>query len=209
MWLTSTPLERYHFDLSPNEFKDGLAIRYLWHPADLPACCDGCEADFTLQCGMDCKKRGVVIQWHNEVRDCLGDISSEVWPSVIKEPIVRKADPSSNDVGLRLDLEVRGVWSPQTEAFFDIRIIDTDAPSYKHRTPEAVLKVQQKKRKGFIRKLLKIDVVNLHPLLFQWMDSCTERQTILAASLATIVLLRNSYFCQKKKKAIFCKLEIC
>ena len=36
-WLTSTPLERYHFDLSPNEFKDGLAILYLRHPADLPA----------------------------------------------------------------------------------------------------------------------------------------------------------------------------
>ena len=47
--------------------------------------------------------------------DCLGDISSEVWPPVIKEPIVREADPSSNDVGftLRLDLGVRGVWSPQ------------------------------------------------------------------------------------------------
>ena len=77
------------------------------------------------------------------MRDCLGDISSEVWPSVLLEPllepIVREADPSSNDVGLRLDLGVRGVWSPQTEALFDIRIIDTDAPSYKHRTPEAVL----------------------------------------------------------------------
>ena len=60
------------------------------------------------------------------------------------------------------------MWSPQTEALFDILIIDTDASS-----------VQQKKRKGFIRKLLKIDAVNLHPLLFQWMDSCTERQTIL------------------------------
>ena len=65
-WLTSTPLERYHFDLSPNEFKDGLAIRYLRHPADLSACCDGCGADFTLQQGMDCKKGGLVIQRHNE-----------------------------------------------------------------------------------------------------------------------------------------------
>ena len=45
---------------------------------------------------------GLVIQRHNEVRDYLGDISSEVWPSVIKEPIVMEADPSSNDVGLRL-----------------------------------------------------------------------------------------------------------
>ena len=57
---------------------NGLAIRYLRHPADLPACCDGCGADFTLQHGMDCKKGGLVIQRHNEVRDCLGDISSEV-----------------------------------------------------------------------------------------------------------------------------------
>ena len=49
------------------------------------------------------------------MRDCLGDISSEVQPSVIKEPIVREADPSSNDVGLRLDLGVRVVLSPQTD----------------------------------------------------------------------------------------------
>ena len=63
-------------------------------PADLPACCDGCGA--------------LHIQRHNEVRDWLVDISSEVWLSVTKEPIifVREADPSSNDVGLRLDLGV-------------------------------------------------------------------------------------------------------
>ena len=151
-WLTSTPLERFHFDLSPYEFKDGLAIRYLRHPADLPACCDGCGAEFTLQHGLDCKKGGLVIQRHNEVRDCLGDIASEVWPSVIKEPIVREADHSSNDVGLRLDLGVRGVWSSQTEALFDIRIIDTDAPSYKHRTPEAVLESAAKEKKRIYQK---------------------------------------------------------
>ena len=112
---------------APYEFKDGLAIRYLWHPADLPACCDSCGADFTLQHSMDCKNGGLVIQWHNEVRDCLGDISSEEWPSVIKQSIVREADPSSNDVDLKLDLGIRGVWSPQTEALFDIHITDTDA----------------------------------------------------------------------------------
>ena len=76
----------------------------------------------------------------------MGDISSEVWPSVIKEPIVREADPSSNDVGLRLDLGVRGVWSPQTEVLFDIRIINTNTPSYKHRTPEAVLESAAKEK---------------------------------------------------------------
>ena len=33
-------------------------VTYMQHPADLPACCDGCGADFTLQHGMDCKKGG-------------------------------------------------------------------------------------------------------------------------------------------------------
>ena len=113
------------------------------------------------------------------MRDCLGDISSEVWPSVIKEPIVRAADPSSNDVGLRLDPGARGVWSPQTEAFFDIRIIDTDAPLYKHHTPEAVLESAAKKRKGFIRKLLTIDVVNLYPFYFSGWTPSQRGQTIL------------------------------
>ena len=53
------PLERYRLELSPNELKDGLAIRYLRQSADLHACCDGCEADFaTLQHVMDCTKGG-------------------------------------------------------------------------------------------------------------------------------------------------------
>ena len=110
--------------------------------------------ELTSHCNMDCKK-GLIIQRHNEVRDFLGDISSEVWPSVIMEPIVREADPSSNDVGLRLDLGVRGVWSPQTEALFDIRIIDTDAPSYKHHTPVAVLESAAKEMKRIYQKAVK------------------------------------------------------
>ena len=47
-----------------------------------------------------------------------------MWPSVFKEPVAREADPLQNDVGLKLDLGVR---DHQTEALFDIRIIDTDA----------------------------------------------------------------------------------
>ena len=58
------------------------------------------------------------------------------------------------------------MWSPQTEGLFDIRIIDTDATSINTLLQGQSLKVQQKKRKEFITKLLKIDVVNLHTLLF-------------------------------------------
>ena len=35
-WLTTIPLERYHFDLAPIEFRDALALGYCGHPLVFP-----------------------------------------------------------------------------------------------------------------------------------------------------------------------------
>ena len=124
-WLTTLPLDRCHFNLAPVEFRDALALRYLWTPPGLPSRCDGCGESFSLQHGLDCPKGDLVIRRHNEIRDCLGDMAALVWSQVIKEPVVR--DPASNDPGLRLG------------ALLDIRVIDTDAPSYSRHSPTSVL----------------------------------------------------------------------
>ena len=92
------------------QFRDGLALRYLRHPSNLPAKCDGCGAYFTLQHALDCKKRGLVILCHNEISDCIDNLASQVWPKVIKEPIVNEATATSSDPGLRLDLGIREVF---------------------------------------------------------------------------------------------------
>ena len=75
-WLTGLPVSHYHFDLSPSEFRDALAIRYHQPLSKVPADCDGCGAEFTLQHALDCRKGGLIIQWHNEVRDAIGDLAS-------------------------------------------------------------------------------------------------------------------------------------
>ena len=82
------------------------------------------------------------------MRDYLGDMAGMVWPQVIKEPIVKESDSAMNDPDLHLDLRICGVWQPQVEALFDIRVVNTDAPSYRRRTPAAVLDsgVVEKKR---------------------------------------------------------------
>ena len=40
---------------------------------------------------------------------------------------------------LRANLLIRGVWSPQETALFDIRVLDTEAKSYSNKKPEDVL----------------------------------------------------------------------
>ena len=100
------------------QFRDGLAIRYLLDPPCLSPRCVGCaRATLSLQHALDCKKEEL-IKMHNEIRDCIGDMAAQVWSQVIKEPVVREADVSTGDDGLRLNLRIRGAWQLQVEALF-------------------------------------------------------------------------------------------
>ncbi|KAL1446997.1 hypothetical protein WDU94_013938, partial [Cyamophila willieti] len=78
------------------------------------------------------------------VRDVLGELCEKAWGNTVKEPIINEDGP-----GLRGDLAVRGVWEAQREALFDIRVVDTDAPSHASRTVRSVLisAEEEKKRK--------------------------------------------------------------
>ena len=77
-----------------------------------------------------------------------------MWPQVIKEPIANEATATSSDPGLRLDLGIRGVWQPQVEALFDVRVIDTDTPSHCHRAPtcNAILESSSQEKKRMYKK---------------------------------------------------------
>jgi len=67
-WLSVIPLEGHHFDLSPQEFKDTLALHYKKPLLNLPPSCDGCGAFFTVEHALNCRVGGLVGQRHNEVR---------------------------------------------------------------------------------------------------------------------------------------------
>ena len=45
------------------------------------------------------------------------------------------------------DLGIRGIWQPQTETLFDIRVVGTDAQSYVKPTVEAVLHTAELEKK--------------------------------------------------------------
>ena len=131
-------VEKYQFDLSAQQFRDSLALRYRKPLLILPDACDGCGAAFTLDHALDCRFGGLVTHRHNEVRDAVGDLASLVWNPVRHEPIVKEAGDDEQGA-LAADLAIRGVWEPQCEGIFDIRVVDTDALSYFSHAPQDVL----------------------------------------------------------------------
>ena len=62
-------------------------------------------------------KGGLIVQWHNEIRDPIGNLAAIVWGQVRREPIVSDAVIDPTGETLVADLSIWGVWLPQAEAF--------------------------------------------------------------------------------------------
>ena len=76
--------------------------------------------------------RGIGYPAPNEVRYALGDLAALAYKDVIRESIV--GEGSDTVPALIADLGIRGVWLPQIESLFDIRVTDADTPSYLSRS---------------------------------------------------------------------------
>jgi len=166
-WLSVLPSTVNGTVLSAQEFQDALSMRYAETPHNFPDKCDGCDAQFSLQHALGCKKGGLVIFRHNEIRDELVNLASRAFtPSAVRdEPLIHgranekeKTSPAKNanqnidkeaatGEDERGDLLIRGFWTPGTDCILDVRVTDTDAKSYCNRTPSKVLESHEKEKK--------------------------------------------------------------
>jgi len=103
----------------------------------------------------------------------------------VKEPVVSDGFDGISDplVG---DLCVRGVWQPQTEALFDIRVVNTDARSYCGCTPQLCCVLLKLRRNGSTHWPVRVVVHPSLPFVCLWMICLRLRQTILRGDLGTI-----------------------
>ena len=127
-WLNTLPIQKDHFDLSATEFRDTLCIRYLKPLLNIHPHCDGCGEPFSTSHALDCRKGGLIVQRHNEIRDVIIELSSQIWSQTIKEPVID--DSPDSDRNLKADIGIRGVWQSQAMSLYDVRVLDSDAPSY-------------------------------------------------------------------------------
>ena len=120
-----------------------------------------------VQHALNCKKGGLVIRRHDEVRDVLGDLCAQAWGNTaVKREVVLREGVNDRDPGVRTDLLVRGVWEPQVLASFDLCIINADAPCYRNanRSTASILKQHETAKKAHHRRVAEESRLHFTPL---------------------------------------------
>ena len=73
-------------ELGVQEWHDALFLRYSLDPPDLTTYCDGCNSKFTICHALDCKRGGLVMARHNELRDGVADLAGKAFsPSHVRD----------------------------------------------------------------------------------------------------------------------------
>jgi hypothetical protein len=124
-------------ELSAQEFRDALSMRYGEAPPDLPACCDGCDAPFKP----------------SRVKESAKDTpTKDTSPEKQEEQRATGEDE-------RGDILIRGFWARGTDCILDVRVTGTDTKTYCKRDPAKVLESQEKEKK---RKYLEVCLERRH-----------------------------------------------
>lgn len=166
-WLSVLPSQVNGTELSADEFRDNVMLRYAREPVHLPTHCDGCHKKFSVRHALECKKGGLVISRHDEVRDELAALAVQAYkPSSVRdEPKIYPSRPEDNTPATaqhasqvsrnlrktrnedRGDLLIRGLWARSTDCIIDVRMTDIDCPSNRSRKPESVLAAHEREKK--------------------------------------------------------------
>ena len=175
-WLSVLPIAQDGFDLSAQQFRDQLALRYGKTPLSLPADCDGCDSSFSLQHGLDCPKGGLIKKGHDNLRDECAQLAELAWGNVKIEPIIKEAS-GRNSEDFRADFCVRGVWEGERLAFFDNRILNADAPSriQNNISFKSALKMAANEKRNKYKKLCEDIRSSITPLVCTT-DGCLHRE---------------------------------
>jgi hypothetical protein len=158
-WLTTTPDRLNGTELSAEEFRDSLRLRLGLTPVDLPDRCDGCDQKFSVGHALTCKKGGLVLLRHNDVAAEWHHLCAQaLTPAAVSdEPLIHSGQGSTAGARARGaatilpetrgDVAVHGFWKRGATAIFDIRVTDTDAPTYRGLAPQKVLAKHEKEKK--------------------------------------------------------------
>lgn len=179
-WLHTRPLEAQGYHLSPNEFHDAVALRMGWPPNDLPKKCR-CGAVFEVSHALSCQLGGFPTHRHNETRDLLADIMTEVGNSVAIEPTLTPVDgrtferaSTTTDPNARVDIVAGGVWGGRFDrAYFDVCVFNAFAQSNAAKPLTACYAFhEQRKIAKYAERVREVEHSSFIPLVFSSSGGC-------------------------------------
>lgn len=155
-------------------------MRYRWNLKYLPSLC-ACGKKFSLDHAMSCIKGGYIHHRHNEIRDVLISMSEEISNDVEKEPLLQpltgeRLSKSANVADdARLDLSVRGFWQKGQRAFFDVRVFNPFAPTYRsQKLPNVFSANEREKKRSYGQRVIEIEQGSFTPLVFTPYGGCSK-----------------------------------
>ena len=173
-WLTTMPIREHGFYLNKQEFWDSIRTRYGIALTRLPSQCAACGVPFNVEHAFSCKYGGFVTIRHNEIRDFTAEVLREVSQNVEVEPLLTpltgehlRYRTANTDDQARLDVSARGVWARGSKAFFDVRVFNPLAPSYRNQTLSAAHKSNEnEKKRKYRQRIQNVEHGSFTPLVF-------------------------------------------
>ena len=192
IWLTTLPLEKNGFALHRSAFKDAVSLRYGWLPDALPLRC-ACDASFSVEHALSCPRGAFPTARHNELRDITANLLAEVCLDVCIEPELQPVDgmvpryaTANIEDNARSDIRARGFWgSRQQCAFFDIKVFNPNAPSYKRTS--CYINHERMKKRGYEQRINEIEHGSFTPLIFSTSGGMGKSATIFYKRLASML----------------------
>ncbi|MEJ2330924.1 MAG: hypothetical protein P8Z33_13945, partial [Gammaproteobacteria bacterium] len=164
-WLTVIPNTLNGTELSREEFRDNLRLRFGFLPLQMQRHCDGCGDRLTMEHALNCTKGGLVLLHHNDTANEWGDLCAKaLTPSAVShEPTIFPSGTAASDrvdadqgctsrgpsIGLdaRGDKGVEGFWAHRTTCIFDIRITNTESRRHRGASPASILAKEERQKK--------------------------------------------------------------
>ena len=129
---------------------------------------------FNVEHAFSCKSGGFVNIRHNDIRDFTAEVLREVCQNVEVEPILTpltgetfRYKTANTDKEARPDVSARGVWTRGSKAFFDVRVFNPLAPSYRSLTLSAAHRSNEKEKKRMYgERIQHVEHGTFTPLVF-------------------------------------------
>ena len=137
-----------------------------------------CGTKFDVDHALICRTGGFTIQRHNELRDLTASVLTDVCHNVSTEPPPQP---------LGGELSARGFWNRGQDAFFDVRVFNPNASSYRIQDISNLFsKHESEKKREYNQRVLEVENNVFTPLVFSTSGGMSKECTVFYKRLVNL-----------------------